>query len=236
MAAATLVVSRLLLRDITAPDIRRYLLTTNANAWSDAQGEDDACPRIPRRIRTYYAGLVDMIQNKKIFFDKFVKRSTVPVSNRVPSDLVRGGHTAPFLASILWAADISCALLTSRPLVVRLPVHSSQWPTAMLCVTYRVFSNTVQGQNRTETRTTLDGLMVDARERGCKILAILLNVKGTFEGASEAKHTVALFPCVKGMMWCNTWTTECVSFDVGWKQLRCDDCVTRELHVLYKRT
>jgi hypothetical protein len=113
MSAATLLVGRTMMPYIKDDAVRRYVRYSMANAWEDAQGpvDDGSCPRIPKRVRQYYAALWDttyMVPQFRTVKIEAHEMKCVANDTCVSKHLDKGGFLAQFITALLWGSDLPC--------------------------------------------------------------------------------------------------------------------------------
>ena len=132
MSAATLMFGRFALKytDQNAIALRNYVRQSMANRWDDAQGEQGhaTCPRIPKRIRQYYAGLLDYIPSTHERYNTgkvpFVESRDIKcVGTCDEASLLEGGYAGMFATALFWSADLPCVYHN-----IRYTHNNKAWP------------------------------------------------------------------------------------------------------------
>lgn len=113
MAAATLMFARTALHDCSSETIRRYVRLSMANAWSDAQGDESTCPRIPLRIRQHYSDLMKNLVLNKVDMVPFTRSDLTRDLAYDDIDLLtKGGQAWKFLTALFTASNINIKVVS----------------------------------------------------------------------------------------------------------------------------
>ena len=237
MAAATLMFSRVALKSCNVEDVRKYIRFSNANEWDSAHGQtsDQSCPRIPKKIRQYYA----FLQNTgvKRYTVHRMKRSDAAAAyhNLVveKTDMQQGGHPGNFLVAIFWAAEIDCLYTFLRmPLLARSRTMTGGWgKTPMELIRERVLKMSNRhpfhvldcemeddgGFRLADECGKMLEVLNDAVDAAGSRNFMLQGVLITVAGQSSA-HVIAVYPCYSSggaLKWicCNSWGESCSRAD-----------------------
>jgi hypothetical protein len=223
MSAATLTVGRTMMPYIKDDAVRRFVRYSMANDWDEAQGgaNEGTCPRIPKRVRQYYAALYEKaVKIKANRTPTWQAHEMTCVTNDTCKmrHLTEGGQIDFFTVALLWGSNVPCHFAQQI-----LEWHHNTWPKTQIprnlmegvllerdsSVPFHVVTFT----SRSKMSLRLDGIYVrllfrvldSVHARLLKAGRAVLSVGlGVVDDAETFGHAIALFPClVHGQL---TWT------------------------------
>jgi hypothetical protein len=124
MAAATLMFGRVGMKDVdtkrggeVAKSVKEYVRFSMANRWSDAQGDDETCPRIPELVRAFYLNFLDVapfVHREPVVSSMTRRMVESSMTSELMQPLTRGGDAAGFLCALFWSSNIPCTAFVTE--------------------------------------------------------------------------------------------------------------------------
>jgi hypothetical protein len=225
LASATLVASRVFLKHIKVPEVRKYILLANANQHQgNVNAVDDyigsaACPLIPKTIRQWYTKLVDRFIDSD--FPKFGLTALNVCSHGCSKDtitnLTDGGYAHLFLPAVLWAGGIT-AQVSRVHQSLKGPPTESYLSSEHVQLMQEIYSDASSLDSDTFTKKVQN---LNKQLYRWIPAAYLMDIQGDRPGGTHGYHVVAVFPCKGGYVLCNSHGEPCMTtLDAGIRSLQ----------------